>query len=310
MLKAKVADTPHKVEQGLMGVKDMPSDEGMVFMFPHAKTLSFWGRNTFIPLDIAFIDIYDTIVKIENIEPFNESPVSSDVRCQVAIEVNAGYFNAHDISVGDKVVIDRGSFKDDAEITFRKTAKDSTAKQGKIKESQVAGTPVVNKPGENPIGVPIADQPEQPTIEQNLPVVSPSDIGQYLEDSFDEEEESPKDGLDGNIDQQSPEGVEQPEQPEVDEEQVEFPVFSTPTEATEWAKDNNQVVRIDYTTKRGRHIVRDIEPHGTFHSESTMREILVTYDETVSGIRAFILSNIGNWAFVGRQFQKKFVVKA
>lgn len=319
MLKAKVADSPHKIEQGLMFVRDMPQDEGMIFLFPSPRTLTFWGKNTFIPLDIAFVDLNDTIVKIAKIEPFCVDPISSEVRCGIAIEVNAGYFDNDGISVGDKIVIDRGSFKDDAHITFRKTTKDSASDQKKIKESQSIGvgtSPVVGKPRQDSTGAPIAivdknsleqGQPEQ---EQNLPIVSPSDIGQYLEDDFEDEvDEQPQDGLDGNVDQQSQQDILEEPKNKTDEPK-EYPVFSSAFEATEWAEKNNEVVRINYTTKRGRQIVRDVEPHGKFHSESTKREIMVSYDETVSGIRAFIMSNVGDWSFVGRQFQKKFIVKA
>jgi predicted DNA-binding transcriptional regulator YafY len=155
--------------------------------------------------------------------------------------------------------------------------------------------------------VPVEQQleTEQPEMQdQNLPTVGPEDIGKYLEDALEEEDSQVSDGLDGDIDQQAPE--EQPSQ----ESDEGYPVFENVFEAMEWAEKNGEVVRINYVTKKGTALVRDIEPHGRFHSESTKREILVCYDETVDGIRAFIATNVGNWAFVGRKFQKKFVVKA
>src|SRR5690554_5691883 len=123
MLKAKVADTPHKLEQGLMFVDDMPEDEGMLFVFPQKRILSFWGKNTFIKLDIAFVRD-DQIVKIAQIKPFDMSNVGSGIPCTMAIEANAGYFEDNGVRVGDQVVIDRGSFRDDAHISFKST-KDS-----------------------------------------------------------------------------------------------------------------------------------------------------------------------------------------
>lgn len=310
MLKAKVADKFHTIEQGLMFVKDMPKDEGMLFVFSRAQRLSFWGKNTFIPLDIAFVDHNNTIRKIANIKPFCLDPVVCDDRCVYAIEANAGYFKENSISEGDVIDIDRPSFKDDAHITFRKT-KDSASKQGKTKEGQTAPVgavpPTVPKNVGSPEpGQPMATQPndaEQPEP-QNLPALGPEDIGKYLEDDLEAADDQVQDGLDGDIDQ-TPE-----EQPPTDENPEGYPVFANVFEAMEWAEKNGEVVRINYRTKKGTALVRDVEPHGRFHAQSTKREILVTYDETIDGIRAFIATNVGNWAFVGRKFQKKFVVRA
>jgi len=321
MLKAKVSETPHQLEKGLMFVKNLAADEGMIFLFGYQKRLSFWGANTFIPLDIAFVDSNNTIVKIASIEPFCKDSIGCDDKCSIAIEVNAGYFKNNDINVGDKIEIDRGSFKEDAYIFFVKI-KDSALRKSNVKESQlseISKQPVTLKPNDEPNGVPVNKTNETEEIsKQSLPIVDSANIGEYLEDGFDEEEKEIEDGLDGNIDQQeSDEQTETVDQDETDdiEEPLEedtqnYPVFSNVFEATDWAEENLEVVRISYTTKRGRSLIRDIEPHGKFHSQSTMREILVTYDETVNGIRAFIVSNIGNWAFIGRTFQKKFIVKA
>lgn len=296
MLKAKVADTPSSREHGLMFVDELESDRGMLFIFEKPQLLSFWGKNTFIPLDIAFVDASNRIKKIAKIEPHSVSPVKCEHKCLMAIEANVGYFSSNDIESGDSIRIDRASFRDDAEITF---TKDSVAKSKNVKQSQVDDDLLV-RPENEPVGDPIGENIQE-VPEENLPIIDSSEIGEYLEDTFDEE---PTDGLDGEIDE-----TEQVEEQET-EETEEYPVFSNVFEATEWAEKNNEVIRINYTTKRGRQIVRDVEPHGKFHSKSTMREILVTYDETISGIRAFILTNIGNWAFVGQKFQKKFVVKS
>lgn len=315
MLKAKVADTPYTLSQGLMYVTNLPEDRGMLFVFKRADNLSFWGMNTFIPLDIAFVDSTLTIRKIASIKPHSLDAIKSDIKCHMAIEANAGYFAENSVSEGDKVVIDDGFSKGDVHISFVKTSKDSASKQGNTKESQVGGSvgvvPTTPKPqvgapnpGEPIPGTPQADQ-AAPQEDLNLPTLGPDDIGQYLEDGFDEQEQEVQDGLDGKLDQEP-----QPDTTDSPQEQSEYPVFSNVFEAMDWAEKNNEVVRINYTTKHGRALVRDVEPHGSFHAESTKRVILVTYDETVGAIRGFIMSNISNWAFVGKQFQKKFIVKA
>ena len=301
IIRAKVADTPFKLEQGLMFVKHLEPDEGMLFVFRQARRLGFWGKNTLLPLDIAFIDEEHKIIHIDKIEPHCLSQISCQKSCRLALEVLNGFFKNNGIEQGDSVEIDWGDrWRDDALITFHKVIDKNSEKHNERLAADIFG-----KPGQ-PVGVPIAEQPiELPEEPQDLPVVDVSSLGGILEDSYDEEEPQ----LDEN-------GLPQEEQPsEVSEEQVEpheneFPVFSTPFEATEWAEKNNEVVRINYTTKHGRSLVRDVEPHGKFHSESTSKEILVTYDETIGDIRAFIVSNIQSWAFVGKKFDRKFMVKA
>lgn len=310
MLRAQVANTLDKLESGLMFVRELEADAGMLFVFPKSRRLSFWGRNTYIPLDIAFVDHSHKIVRISEIKPFSLSNVSSEVPCLMAIEANKGYFLANAISVGDTIVIDHPSEKDDAHIIFRKPAKDFTPATAKIKESQIVPDPmVVPKPGEQAIGQPINPVEQVPQEQQNLPVLDMSDLADLLEDSHDQEENKVDDGLDGQYDQLDQEKQRQ-EQEEHPVEEKEYPVFANMYDAEDWAEKNNEVMRISYTTKSGRKLVRDVEPHGKFHADSTSNDILVTYDETVGSIRAFIMSNVGNWAFVGRQFQKKFVVKA
>ena len=66
-LYVKIADTPSKQAHGLMFVKKMENDHGMLFEFDRPQRLSFWGQNTFIPLDIAFCDSDGVIRKISHI---------------------------------------------------------------------------------------------------------------------------------------------------------------------------------------------------------------------------------------------------
>ena len=54
-VSAAVADTPEKHAQGLMFVKDLPENEGMLFIFEQEAPQSFWMKNTLIDLDIVFI---------------------------------------------------------------------------------------------------------------------------------------------------------------------------------------------------------------------------------------------------------------
>jgi hypothetical protein len=100
-LKVELADTPSKHEQGLMFRKELDENSGMLFKFQNPHKLSFWGLNTYIPLDIAFIDENNKIVKISNIPPLSQKSILSDKDCIMALETNYEYFKKNKINVGD-----------------------------------------------------------------------------------------------------------------------------------------------------------------------------------------------------------------
>lgn len=106
-LRVEIADTPSKHEEGLMFRKDLPGNSGMAFVFPSPRQLSFWGQNTYLPLDIAFISPNGTIHEIEHIAPLSSRPVQSSEACTMAIEANAGWFDSMGVGPGDSVFIDR-----------------------------------------------------------------------------------------------------------------------------------------------------------------------------------------------------------
>lgn len=115
VLKIEIADTPSKQEHGLMYRKELDSDSGMLFKFNKPNVLKFWGMNTYIPLDIAFINPENKIVKIDRIMPFSLKTVTSDTDCLMALEANADFFASNKIKAGDYVRI-RQKDKDDIAI--------------------------------------------------------------------------------------------------------------------------------------------------------------------------------------------------
>ncbi len=112
MLYIEIADTPYTLAQGLMFRKVLGEDNGMLFKFSNPNILKFWGLNTYIPLDIAFISEDNKIVKIDHIKAFSQQTVSSDIDCVMAIEANAGYFASHGIKTGDTIEVDQKDNKD------------------------------------------------------------------------------------------------------------------------------------------------------------------------------------------------------
>ena len=99
----EVADTNLKRAQGLMGRKNISKNGGMLFKFPAAHRLSFWMANTYVPLDIAFIDDDGKVLQIKSMNALSTRAVTSDHICKYALEVNKGWFKENNISVGDYI---------------------------------------------------------------------------------------------------------------------------------------------------------------------------------------------------------------
>ncbi len=70
---AEVASTPDDRATGLMNRFSLQPDRGMLFVFEHPEPLSFWMKNTFIPLSIAFLDASGRILNIEDMAPQTET---------------------------------------------------------------------------------------------------------------------------------------------------------------------------------------------------------------------------------------------
>jgi hypothetical protein len=103
-LLVETAQTDADRQRGLMFRERLPADQGMLFVFPVSQIQSFWMRNTFIPLDIAFISSAGVIVDIQYMKPVDESILyTSRAPALYALEVNAGWFAKHDIQVGAQV---------------------------------------------------------------------------------------------------------------------------------------------------------------------------------------------------------------
>ena len=99
----EVAADPAGRSAGLMFRDSLGKDHGMLFIFPRQEEVSFWMKNTYIPLDIAFIDASGEIVRTAEMKPLDETSVPSTQPVKYALEVNAGYFERHSIGPGDRV---------------------------------------------------------------------------------------------------------------------------------------------------------------------------------------------------------------
>ena len=83
----QVADTDEERQHGLMFRKELAADEGMIFIYPGDAWRSFWMKNTFIPLDIAFVNARGMVVNIEQMAPHDLNNTESTAPAKYAIEL-------------------------------------------------------------------------------------------------------------------------------------------------------------------------------------------------------------------------------
>jgi hypothetical protein len=102
-LIVEVARNEAQREKGLMFRDKLGWNEGMLFVFDNDEYLSFWMKNTSIPLSIAFLDKNGKVTDIFDMEPYSLIPVRSSVPCRYAIEVKRNYFTSCNLKVGDTV---------------------------------------------------------------------------------------------------------------------------------------------------------------------------------------------------------------
>ena len=103
-VRVEVANTPAKRAQGLQYRNQLAEHQGMLFVFPSARQLSFWMKNTPLSLDLIFIRSDLRIVGIvERATPFSMEPLSVPQPSQFVLEVNGGFCQRNGVNVGDAV---------------------------------------------------------------------------------------------------------------------------------------------------------------------------------------------------------------
>jgi uncharacterized protein len=91
-------------ERGLMDRRYMAPDHGMLFEFDRDAPVSFWMKNTYIPLDMIFIARNGAVTRIAaNAEPLSERVIPSGGPCAAVLELNGGVAASIGLKVGDKV---------------------------------------------------------------------------------------------------------------------------------------------------------------------------------------------------------------
>ena len=101
----RIADTEPRRELGLMFVTHLPSDEGMLFPEDQPRVMSMWMKNTYIPLDMLFIDTHGRIVcLLASAKPEALDILSCDKPVKAVLEIAGGEAQRRGIKVGDEVV--------------------------------------------------------------------------------------------------------------------------------------------------------------------------------------------------------------
>lgn len=105
-VNVEIADSPEEREKGLMNRTSLKPDAGMLFVFPEPQMLSFWMKNTLIPLDIIFFDAQGNFVSAHTMEPCTENPCptyQAAALSSYALEVRKDYRKDHGIGTGWKL---------------------------------------------------------------------------------------------------------------------------------------------------------------------------------------------------------------
>jgi len=110
-VKAEIAISQEERSQGLMYREKLPDGEGMLFIFENDQILSFWMKNTYIPLSIAYITSNGRIIDIKDLYPHDENSVLSSRSARYALEVPQGWFNRAGVGIGDRIRIEELDLK-------------------------------------------------------------------------------------------------------------------------------------------------------------------------------------------------------
>jgi len=104
----EVARTDAERARGLMHRRTLGSREGMLFVFDTDQHLTFWMKDTLVPLSIAFLSSDGRILQIEDMEPLSERPIRSIRSARYALELSRGAFAEAGAGVGDAVGLPAG----------------------------------------------------------------------------------------------------------------------------------------------------------------------------------------------------------
>jgi uncharacterized protein len=102
-IQVEIADSHEERQMGLMFREHLPADHGMLFIFDGERPLSFWMKNTLIPLDILYFNTWKEFISSTTMEPCIEDPCRgypAGGPSKYALEVNKGFVDEYGIGEG------------------------------------------------------------------------------------------------------------------------------------------------------------------------------------------------------------------
>ena len=103
LMQVQLAQNFEQRQMGLMWRKEMPQNEGMLFIFEQASVQCFWMRNTLIPLTAAFVADDGTVVNLVDMKPMSDESHCSTKPVRFVLEMNQGWFAKRNIQAGYKL---------------------------------------------------------------------------------------------------------------------------------------------------------------------------------------------------------------
>lgn len=102
-LTVELAVTSQQRQKGLMFRQILPEDAGMLFLFPRESRSGFYMRNTYLPLDIAYLAADGTVLEIRKGTPLDETILTPQQPYSMVLELNQGWWERHGLGVGSIV---------------------------------------------------------------------------------------------------------------------------------------------------------------------------------------------------------------
>lgn len=100
-----IADNDTRRARGLMFVKQLDDDAGMLFIYPSTQRIAMWMKNTFVPLDMLFVTADGRVANVvENTQPQSLDTIESGREVMAVIELKAGTADKLHIRVGAQVI--------------------------------------------------------------------------------------------------------------------------------------------------------------------------------------------------------------
>ena len=100
----EIADDDYQRQTGLMHRESMNDNQAMLFVFDDVDYRSFYMKNTYIPLDIIYLDAEGKLTSVQyNAKPMDDTSLPSSAPSKYVLEVNAGLTEKFDLRIGDRI---------------------------------------------------------------------------------------------------------------------------------------------------------------------------------------------------------------